>query len=113
MCEGAGEQHWHHWQDCLCLCDQREIPECEIHFDRGRPGQWHCESLGERSGKAAKDARDQLIRLDYVEVRKIHRKASGEIPEGAVHPDLALMELSANFGSGAGAKRKRGNQWLG
>jgi len=54
-----------------------------------------------------------LIRLDSVEVRKIHRKASGEIPEGAVHPDLALMELSANFGSGAGAKRKRGNQWLG
>lgn len=43
---------------------------------------------------------DQLIRLDSVEVRRIHRKASGEIP------------LSANFGSGAGAKRKR-NQWLG
>ena len=45
----------------LCLCDQREIPECEIHFDRGRPGQWHCESLGERSGKAAKDARDRPV----------------------------------------------------
>ena len=53
---------------------------------------------------------DQLMRLDGVEVRKIHRKASGDIPEGAVHPDLAIFELSANFGSGAGGQRKRGNQ---
>jgi len=56
---------------------------------------------------------DQLVRLDGVEIRRIYRKPSGDIAEAAVHPDLAGMELAANFGSPHGSKRKRGIQCFG
>ena len=66
------------------------------------------------SGKPATiPAMDQLVRLDGVEIRRIYRKPSGDIAEAAVHPDLAGVELVANFGSLAGSKRKRGIECFG